>query len=542
MAGPSRVFDMLVRGGTIYDGSGSEPRVADIGIAGERIAAIDSLSDARAGEVIEAAGMAVAPGFVNMLSHSYLTMLHDGRSLGELKQGVTLQVFGEGNSMGPLNESGKNWVSRLDPGLEYSVEWETLAGYLAYCERKGVSQNVASYIGATTLRTLAAGYENRPLTTDELANLRSVIRDEMTAGALGIGSSLIYPPAFFASTEELIELCHATAPYGGKYISHMRSESEGLIDVGLAELIRIAREADVPAEVYHLKAAGAAAWPLMQAAIDTIESARAEGLAITADMYTYTAGATGLSNCIPPWFHEGGQDRLIERLGDPVVRAEIREAIEGDAADWENLYRRGGTPDNILILQVREERNRIYQGKTLAEIAVMRETDPIDALMDLVADDRSRITTAYFMMDEANVELGLRQPWVSLGSDSPSTATEGVFLTRSTHPRAYGNFARFLGRYVRDRQLVPLPEAVRRLSAFPCENLGIANRGYLREGYFADVVVFDPATIQDHATYANPHQYATGVRDVLVNGVPNLRDGEHTGRFTGKAVWGPGKR
>jgi len=542
MTGLSHVFDVLVRGGTVYDGSGGEPRMADIGIAGDRIAAIGDLSDARAGEVIDATGLAVAPGFVNMLSHSYLTMLHDGRSLGELKQGVTLQVFGEGNSMGPLSDSGRNWVSRLDPGLEYSVEWETLAGYLSYCEWNGVSQNVASYIGATTLRALAAGYENRPLTTDELANLRSIIRDEMTAGALGIGSSLIYPPAFFASTEELIELCRATAPYGGKYISHMRSESEGLIDVGLAELIRIAREAEVPAEVYHLKAAGSAAWPLMQTAIDTIEAARAEGLAITADMYTYTAGATGLSNCIPPWFHEGGQERLIERIADTATRAEIRAAIEGDSDDWENLYRRGGTPENILILQVREERNRIYQGKTLAEIAAMRETDPIDALMDLVADDRSRITTAYFMMDEANVELGLRQPWVSLGSDSPSTATEGVFLTRSTHPRAYGNFARFLGHYVRDRKLVPLAEAVRRLSALPCENLGLAGRGYLREGYFADVVVFDPATIQDHATYADPHQYATGVRDVIVNGEANLRDGEHTGRFSGKAVWGPGKR
>ncbi len=541
MTGTSHVFDVLVRGGTVYDGSGGEPRVADIGIAGERIAAIGDLGDARAGEIIDAAGMAVAPGFVNMLSHSYLTMLHDGRSLGELKQGVTLQVFGEGNSMGPLSESGKDRVKRPD-GLDYSIEWETLAGYLSHCERKGVSQNVASYIGATTLRTLGAGHENRPLTGEEMASLRSIIRDEMTAGALGIGSSLIYPPAFFASTEELIELCRATAPYGGKYISHMRSESEGLIDVGLAELIRIAREAEVPAEVYHLKAAGRAAWPLMQTAIDTIEAARAEGLAITADMYTYTAGATGLANCIPPWFHEGGEEKLNERLADPAARAEIRAAIEGDSEDWENLYQRGGTPENILILQVREKRNRIYQGKTLAEISTMRETDPIEALMDLVADDRSRITTAYFMMDEGNVELGLRQPWVSLGSDSPSTAAEGVFLTRSTHPRAYGCFARFLGHYVRDRKLVPLPEAIRRLSSLPCENLGIAGRGYLREGYFADVVVFDPDTIRDHATYAEPHQYATGVRDVMVNGVPNLRDGEHTGLFSGKAVWGPGKR
>jgi N-acyl-D-amino-acid deacylase len=374
-------------------------------------------------------------------------MLHDGRSLGELKQGVTLQIFGEGNSMGPLGESGKRWVERLDQDLSYRVEWESLAGYLEQCERQGVSQNVASYIGATTLRTYVAGYENRPLTAGEFSTVRSLVRDEMAAGAIGIGSSLIYPPAFFADTDELVEMCRAASPYGGRYISHMRSESEGLIDVGLGELIRIAREAEVPAEAYHLKAAGKQAWGLMQRAIDTIEGARAEGLAISADMYTYTAGATGLSNCIPPWFHEGGQDRLIERIKDPGVRAEMRAAIEGDATDWENLYARGGSPDNVLILQVREERNRRFQGLRLSEIARLMGKDPIDALMDLVADDRSRVTTAYFMMSEENVKLGLSQPWVSLGSDSPSTATGGGFLQRSTHPLAYGNFARSLGKY-----------------------------------------------------------------------------------------------
>jgi len=539
---PAHVFDLLIRGGTVYDGSGGEGRRADVGIAGARIAAVGDLSNARAGETIDATGLAVAPGFINMLSHSYLTMLHDGRSLGELKQGVTLQVFGEGNSMGPLGESGKRWVERLDPDLSYRVEWDSLAGYLEQCERQGVSQNVASYIGATSLRTYVAGYEDRALTSAEMETVRSIIRDEMSAGALGIGSSLIYPPAFFASTEELIEMCRATAPYGGKYISHMRSESEGLLDVGLGELIRIAREADVPAEAYHLKAAGKGAWDLMQPAIDLIDGARASGLAITADMYAYTAGATGLSNCIPPWFHEGGQDRLIERIQDPATRAEIRATIEGDRTDWENLYARGGTPDNILILQVREARNRKYQGKRLSEIAEMMGRHPIDALMDLVADDRSRVTTAYFMMAEENVKLGLSQPWVSLGSDSPSTAAEGVFLQRSTHPRAYGNFARFLGRYVRDEKLMPLGEGIRRLTRLPADNLGLDRRGRLEPGYYADVAVFDPATVIDTATYQEPHQYAIGVRDVVVNGIPNLRNGEHTGRFSGRAVWGPGRK
>ena len=539
---PEHVFDLLIRGGTVYDGSGGAGRQADVGVAGARVAAIGDLSGSRAGEVIEAVGMAVAPGFINMLSHSYLSILHDGRSLGELKQGVTLQVFGEGNSMGPLGESGRRWVERLDPDLQYNVEWESLAGYLEQCERQGVSQNVASYIGATSLRTYVAGYEDRPLTSSEMETVRSLVRDEMSAGALGIGSSLIYPPAFFASTEELIEMCRATAPYGGKYISHMRSESEGLIDVGLGELIRIAREAEVPAEAYHLKAAGKGAWSLMQAAIDTIESARAEGLAITADMYTYTAGATGLSNCIPPWFHEGGQDRLIERINDPATRKEIRAAIEGDRTDWENLYARGGTPDNILILQVRQAHNRQYQGKRLSHVAEMMGKDPIDALMDLVSDDRSRVTTAYFMMSEENVKLGLSQPWVSLGSDSPSTACEGVFLQRSTHPRAYGNFARFLGKYVRDEKLMPLGEGIRRMTSLPAENLGLDRRGRLEPGYYADIVVFDPDAIIDTATYEQPHQYAFGVRDVVVNGVTNLRDGEHTSKFSGRAVWGPGRR
>jgi N-acyl-D-amino-acid deacylase len=539
---PEHVFDLLIRGGTVYDGLGGDGRLADVGIAGARVAAVGNLAGSRAGTEIDAAGMAVAPGFINMLSHSYLSMLHDGRSLGELKQGVTLQVFGEGNSMGPLSESGKRWAERLDADLDYTVEWDSLAGYLEHCERGGVSQNVASYIGATSLRSYVAGYENRPLTSGEMATVASLIRDEMSAGALGIGSSLIYPPAFFSSTEELIAMCAATAPYGGRYISHMRNESEGLIDIGLGELIRIAREAEVPAEAYHLKAAGQAAWPLMQRAIETIDDARSQGLAISADMYTYTAGATGLSNCIPPWFHEGGQEKLIERINDPRSRADIKAAINNPEGDWENLYGRAGGPENVLLLQVREERNRQFQGKRLRQVAEMMGKEPLDALMDLVADDRSRITTAYFMMTEENVELGLRQPWVSLGSDSPSTATEGVFLNRSTHPRAYGCFARFLGHYVRERKLMPLGEAIRRLTSLPAANLGISGRGQLAPGYFADVVVFDPAKVADTATYENPHSYAVGVRDVVVNGRVNLRDGEHTGVFSGRAVWGRGKR
>ncbi len=536
---PELSFDAIIRGGTIYDGSGAKPYVADVAIAGDRIARIGGLEGARAGTEIDAGGMAVAPGFINMLSHSYLTMLHDGRSLSELMQGVTTQIFGEGHSMGPLTEVERRRQQSVDPALSYTVEWSSLAEYLRYAEQSGISQNIASYIGATTLRVYVAGHENRPLTAAELDTVRGLIRDEMSAGALGIGSSLIYPPAFFAGTNELIEMCRAAAPYQGKYISHMRNEGLGLLG-GVDELVRIGREAGVPAEIYHLKASGRDAWPLMSKAIERIEAARAEGLAITADMYTYTAGATGLSNCIPPWFHEGGQGRLIERLGDPATRQEIRTAIETTRDGWENLYQAAGSPDNILLLQTRNPDLRIYQGKTLAEAAAMEGSDPIDTLMNLVIRDQSRIGTAYFMMSEENVALGLQQPWVSLGSDASSMAAEGVFLLRATHPRAYGNFARMLGRYVREEKLVPLTEAIRRMSRLPADNLGLDRRGRLQEGYFADVVVFDPATIADRATYASPHEYAAGVRDVLVNGKEAIRDGAFAGALAGRALYGPG--
>jgi N-acyl-D-amino-acid deacylase len=539
---PSQVFDLIVRGGAIYDGSGGEPYAGDVAVAGDRIVGVTRLAPgAKAATEIDADGLAVAPGFINMLSHSYLTMLHDGRSLGELVQGVTTQIFGEGTSMGPLTEDMRRRLQEQDPALDYDVGWTSLAGYLSFAEAHGISQNIASYIGATTLRTYVAGFDNRPLSTAEMDTLRGLVRDEMSAGALGIGSSLIYPPAFFASTEELTGLCHAASPFGGRYISHIRNEGQELL-TALDELLAIAREAEVPAEVYHLKAAGRAAWPLMSEVIGRIEDARNGGLKVTADMYTYTAGATGLSNCIPPWFHEGGPERLFERLADPAIRAEIRTAIETTAEGWENLYRHSGGPENILLLQTRDPELRRFQGKTLAEAAVMRGADAIDALMDLVREDRSRITTAYFQMSEENVSLGLSQPWVSLGSDAASMAPEGVFLTRSTHPRAYGNFARLLGKYVRDEKVMTLAEAVRRMTSLPAANLGLTARGRLAQGCFADIVVFDPAAITDNATYQQPHLLATGVRDVVVNGRAALRNGAFTGQLPGRALYGAGRK
>jgi N-acyl-D-amino-acid deacylase len=533
-----------VAGGTVYDGSGDDGYLADVGVIDDSIAAIGDLADARAGETIDATGMAVAPGFINMLSHSYMSLLQDPRSLGELKQGVTLQVFGEGQSMGPLTEDmhGRMQKGMHEDALPVDINWHTLAEYLAYAEKFGVSQNIASYIGATTLRQYAIGSDDRPSTAAEMDVMRGLVRDEMSAGALGIGSSLIYPPAFFASTEELIELCKASAPYRGKYISHMRSEGDDLIEA-VEELMRIMREGGVRAEIYHLKAAGQPNWHKMDTVIEMVVRARGSGEPVSADMYLYNAGATGLSNCIPPKYHDGGAGRLLERLEDPAVRRQIHDDITGSDGGWENLYGRVGGASGVLILSVRKPENRQYQGKTLDVVAqMMGIDDPIDAMMELVRRDRSRVSTAYFMMSEGNIRKEVQLAWVAFGSDSPSWAAEGEFLKMSTHPRAYGNFARLLGKYVREEKLVSLAEAVRRLSRFPADNLELDRRGRIEQGYFADIVVFDPDTVADCATYADPHQYAVGVRDVMVNGSPVLRDGEHTGAFPGRAVYGPGKR
>lgn len=534
-------FDLLIRNGEVYDGSGAPSFRADIAVSGDRIAHMNPPVDALAAATIDAAGLAIAPGFINMLSHSYHSLLQDPRSLGELTQGVTTQIFGEGHSMGPLTPAMQVQMQSEQGELPFDVSWTSLAGYLAHAEQKGISQNIASYIGATSLRVYAVGWDDRPATAKELDLMCSLVEDEMAAGALGIGSSLIYPPAFFASTEELVALCRVASRFRGKYISHMRNEGELLLDA-IDELIRIGREGEVPAEIYHLKAAGRSNWAKMGQAIEKIEGARARGDRITADMYTYTAGATGLSNAIPPWYHEGGPERLYERLGEPGIRAQIRADIEGEGHGWENFYQGSGGPEGILILSTRLPQNRRYQGKNLAEVARMDGVDPIDALMNLVRRDRSRVSTAYFMMSEENVRKQIALPWMSFGSDARSTAAEGAFLHASTHPRAYGNFARLLGRYVRDEHVISLPEAIRRLSRLPADNLELDHRGRIEPGYFADLVIFDPATITDCASYAEPHQYSTGVRDVIVNGIPVLRDGAHSGHLPGRALYGPGKR
>jgi N-acyl-D-amino-acid deacylase len=533
-------FDVIVRGGTVYDGTGGPGRRADVGIRGDRVAAVGDLSRARARAEVDARGMAVAPGFVNMLSWSTESLLVDPRSLGELKQGVTTQIFGEGWSMGPLSEAMKRQMAAEQGDVKFEVAWTTLAEYLKHLERRGVSQNVASFVGATTVRTYVLGERDVQPTPAQLRQMKELVRREMEAGALGVGSSLIYAPAFYAKTEELIELCKVAARYRGKYISHIRSEGNKL-EEAVAELIRISREAGLPAEVYHLKAAGRENWPKMDRVIKMINDARREGLKITADMYTYPAGSTGLNAALPPWALDGGYEELFKRLGDPAARQKIVEAIRTPTDEWENLYLAAGSAERVLLVGFKTERLKPLTGKTLAEVAAARGKSAEETIVDLMLEDRTRVDAVYFLMSEENIRRQLREPWVSLGSDAASQAPEGVFLKSSTHPRAYGNFARLLGRYVRDERVLTLAEAVRRLSGLPATNLGLAGRGFLRPGMFADVVVFDPATVADRATFEQPHQYAVGVRHVFVNGAHVLREGEHTGALPGRALWGPGK-
>jgi N-acyl-D-amino-acid deacylase len=534
-------FDVLIRGGTVYDGTGAVGRRADVGIRGDRIAAVGDLAREKAKTVLDARGLAVAPGFVNMLSWATESLIADGRSQGDIRQGVTTEIFGEGSSMGPLTPEMKSRMRAEQADVRFDVEWTTLAEYLAYLERRGIAPNVASYIGAATVREYVIGQDDRAPTADEMERMRALVRREMADGALGIGSSLIYAPGFYARTEELIELCKAAAPYKGKYISHLRSEGDRLLEA-VEELIRIGREAGVPAEIYHLKAAGESNWPKMESVIARVEAARAAGQAVTADMYTYTAGATGFTACLPPAAMDGGYEALFRRLGDPAERAKILAAMKAAPEGWENLCRAAGSPDRLLLVEFKTDALKPLTGKTLAAVAAIRGKDPEETILDLILEDRTRIGVVFFLMSEDNVRRQVRLPWVSFGSDAASMAPEGVFLRSSAHPRAYGNFARLLGRYVRDEKLVTLEEAVRRLAALPAANLGLADRGVLRRGAFADLVVFDPATVADRATYDNPHQYAVGMRHVLVNGVPVLRDGEHTGATPGRALKGPGAR
>jgi N-acyl-D-amino-acid deacylase len=536
---PAARFDLIVRNGVVYDGSGAEGRRADVGINGDRVAALGDLSGATALREIDARGQAVAPGFINVLSWANESLLVDGRGLSDLKQGVTLEIFGEGESGGPLTEAMKQEIRKQQRDYRYDIDWTTFGEYLESLVRRGVSPNVASFVGATTVRVHVLGEDDRDPTPAELARMQELVRQAMGEGALGVGSSLIYAPAFFAETPELIALAQAAAESGGGYISHVRNESHRL-EEAIGELIEITRAAGGHGEAYHLKAAGEANWGRMAGAIAMIEQARAAGLPVTADMYTYTAGATGLDAAMPLWVQAGGLDAWVARLRDPALRARVIADMKNPPPGEENFYRTAGSPERVKFIGFKNERLKPLTGKTLAEVMALRGTDAENTMVDLVIEDHSRVNTVYFLMSEDNVRLGIAQPWVSFGSDAAALAPEGVFLKASTHPRAYGNFARLLGKYVREEQVLTLGEAIRRLTQLPAENWKLEGRGCIDPGCFADVVVFDPATIADRATFDDPQQYAVGVWHVLVNGVPAISDGEHTGAKPGRVVRGPG--
>jgi N-acyl-D-aspartate/D-glutamate deacylase len=529
---------IVIRGGTIYDGSAQAPLTADLAIAGDRITAIGR--GEHGSDEIDASGLAVAPGFINMLSWATESLIEDGRGQSDLRQGVTLEVFGEGESMGPLNETLAEELVRQQTNIRYGLEWTTLGEYLEYLERRGVAPNVASFVGAATVRAHAIGYDDREPTAAELEQMKALVRAAMAEGAVGVGAALIYPPGCYARTQELIELARVTGECEGLFAAHLRSEGDRLLEA-LDELTGIAQAAGVRVEVHHLKAAGRTNWPKLEEAIERIEQARKNGLHVTANMYTYAAGATGLSAGMPPWVQEGGFEAWRERLRDPEIRARVEEEMTAPNDEWENLFLLAG-PENIRFTEFASDELRPYTGRTLVEVARERGLSPAQTAMELVVEDGSRVEAAFLLMSEENVRREVGLPWMSFCSDSIAAAPEGIFLQSRPHPRAYGSFARLLGRYVREERVVPLEEAVRRLSSLPADNLRLRDRGLLRPGYFADVAVFDPAAVKDHATFDDPHRYASGVVHVLVNGTPVIRDGAHTGALPGRVVHGPGWR
>jgi N-acyl-D-aspartate/D-glutamate deacylase len=531
--------DLIVRNGVIYDGSGGNPVRGDVAVKGGRVVATGKLQDYTTDKEVNANGLAVAPGFINTLSWSVESLIQDGRGMSEIKQGVTLEIFGEGNSMGPVNDRVREEMLKTQGDIHYDITWKTLGEYLDFLVKKGVSPNVASFVGATTVRENVVGFDDVAPTPAQLKQMQDLVRQAMREGALGVGSSLIYAPASYAKTDELIALCKAASESGGGYISHMRSEGDRFLEA-LDELIRISREAKVHAQAYHLKAAGQKNWPKMAQAIAKIDAARKEGLPITADMYAYTAGATGLDAAMPPWVQQGGIDGWVAQLKKPDVRKKVIAEMRDPNAKWESLLLAAGSPDRVLLIGFKTDKLKPLTGKTLAEVAKMRGVSPEDAAIDLVIEDHTRVGTAYFLMSEENVKLGLSQPWVNIGSDAEASAPEGPFLLSNPHPRAYGTFARFLGRYVRDQKVTTLQDAIRRLTRQPAESFKLKDRGCLDKGCFADIVVFDPAKINDLATFDKPFQYAVGVKDVFVNGVQVLRDGEHTNAKPGQVVHGPG--
>ena len=531
-------YDKIIRNGMIYDGNGGEPYKADIGIKDDTIALIGDLSDVSAQISVDAKGMAVAPGFINMMGHSEEALIQDGRSQSDIRQGVTTEIFTE-FSMGPLNDKMKQQMQDGQGDIKYKVAWNTLGEYMNFLEKKGISCNIASFVGTGAVRQYVIGEDNKAPTAAQLDSMKLLVRQAMEEGALGVTNALIYPVDFFAKTDELIVLSKEAAKYGGLYTSHMRSEGNKLLEA-VEELITISKEANIPAEIFHLKAAGKNNWGKMDSVIHRVERARKEGQQITADMYTYVAGATGMTSAFPPTLQDGGFGKLRERLMDPKVRDEMKKAMNTDATDWENLYYGAGGAEHVLLLSFKQDSLKKYTGKSLAAVAAIRGKSPEETAMDLIVQDSTRVGVAYFLMTEDNVKKQVALPWVSFGSDEASYTPEGVFLKSNAHPRAYGNFARVLGKYCRDEKVVSLQDAIRKLSKLPASNLKLKKRGELKAGYYADIIIFDPAKVKDNATFDKPHQYSDGMIHVFINGVQVLKDGEHTGKKPGRFVKGPG--
>jgi N-acyl-D-amino-acid deacylase len=538
-APPLAGYSVLIRGGTIYDGSGGEPYVGDVALKGDKIVYVGPHAPGSAARTIDATGKAVSPGFINMLSWANESLIADGRGLSDTVQGVTLEVMGEGDSMGPLTPAMKARAIKRQGDIKYPIRWTTLGQYLDYMAKKGITPNIASFVGATTVRVHELGEKDVDPTPAQLDRMRALVRQAMKEGAMGVGSSLIYAPATYAETPELVAITSEAAKCGGMYISHMRSEGNKLLEA-IDELVTISKESGAPAEIYHFKQGGEPNWGKLDAAIAKVDAARASGQRITADMYTYPAGATGLDAAMPTWVQSGGLEEWIKRMKDPKIRARLVKEMRTPSNDWENLLLLAGSPDRVLLISFKNPKLKPLTGKTLAEVAKMRGKSPEETAMDLVIEDGSRVGTVYFLMSEDNIKREVALPWMSFGSDEASEAPEGVFLKSSSHPRAYGNFVRVLAEYVRKDKVAQLPDAIRRLSSLPATNLGINGRGSLKAGYYADVVVFDPATVQDHATFEKPKQLATGVDDVFINGVQVLKDGKHTGAKPGRVVRGPG--
>ncbi|WP_324750709.1 D-aminoacylase [Sphingomonas sp. LY54] len=532
-------YDTIIRGGLIYDGQGGTPYAGDVGIKGDRIAALGDLSGASADREVKAGGLAVAPGFINMLSWANESLLEDGRSMSDISQGVTLEVFGEGWSMGPLTPAMRAEELKQQSDFKFDIPWTTLGEYMDHAEKKGISTNIASFVGATTVRIHEVGRDNKKATPEQLKRMQDLVRQAMREGAMGVGSSLIYAPGNFADTDELVALTAAAHEYGGGYISHLRSEA-ARYERAVDEILAIGRRTGAPVQIYHMKPGGRENWTKSEPVLRKLWAARAEGVDVTANIYPYIAGSTGLYATMPLWVQEGGHDAWVKRLKDPAIRARVIKEMRAPAVDWENLMHDSGGPENVLLIAFKSDKLKPLTGKTLAEVAKMRGTSPEDTIIDLVIEDDSRVGAAYFLMDEANIRRNIAWPWTMVGSDSGSVAAEGNFLKSNPHPRAYGTFARFLGKYVRDEKVIPMEEGIRRLTSLPAAQLQLRGRGRLAPGYFADLVVFDAKTISDKATFDKPHQYSVGVRHVLVNGTQVLKDGAHTGAKPGRVVRGPG--